>query len=103
MSQLFSEYYASIRRVRAELAGQFPSGDCLITSKGCVCEAPVPLAATLLVAGTHALASKAEQDAFHATMEMNRVSTPQTDTLANARAQYAILMAARKVSTHESA
>ena len=40
--------------------------------------------------------SKAEQDAFHATMEMNRVSTPQVDTLANARAQFAVLMAAKK-------
>ena len=96
MSQLFSEYYAAVRQRRAELAGQFPSGDCLVVSKGTVTEVPVSLAATLLVAGTHALASKAEQDAFHATMEMNRATTPQVDTLANARAQFAVLMAAKK-------
>ena len=96
MSQLFSEYYTAVRQRRAELAGQFPSGDCLVVSKGTVTEVPVSLAATLLVAGTHALASKAEQDAFHATMEMNRATTPQVDTLANARAQFAVLMAAKK-------
>jgi hypothetical protein len=54
------------------------------------------IAARLIVERTHALASKEEQDAFHATMEMNRATTPQVDTLANARAQFAVLMAAKK-------
>jgi len=99
----FEQYYSNIRAQRQQLAGQFPDQCCLVVAGGTVAEVPLDIAARLLVEGSHKLASKAEQDAFHATMEMNRVSTPQTDTLANARAQYAILMAARKVSTHESA
>ena len=92
----FQTYYADIHKQTQALALRFPSGDCLIASKGCVSEVPVTIAARLIVEGTHALASDEQACAFRATQEMNRATTPQVDTLANARAQFAGLMAAKK-------
>jgi hypothetical protein len=88
----FEQYYSNIRAQRQQLAGQFPDQCCLVVAGGAVAEVPLDIAARLLVEGSHKLASQAEQDAFHATMQMNRVSTPQVDTLENARQQFAALL-----------
>lgn len=92
----FETYYREIRQRQSELSGQFPDGCCCVTRAGCVTEVPISIAARLIVEQSHVLASEAEIEEFHAAMQLNRVSTPQTDTLANARAQFAVLMAAKK-------
>ena len=89
MSQLFSEYYTAVRQRRAELAKQFPSGDCLVVSKGTVTEVPVPLAATLLVEGTHKLASESQIQEFHEAQRLNR---PPISGLDAARAAFVRLI-----------
>jgi hypothetical protein len=96
MSSKFSQYYSEIRAKGQELANRFPNGDCLVICKGCVSEVPVRLAAQLLIEGSHRLATQDEADAFRATRAMNRATTSQVDTLANARAQFAVLMATKK-------
>jgi hypothetical protein len=92
----FSQYYSEIRAKGQELAGQFADGYCHVNRKGCVSEVPVRLADQLLVEESHTLATDDQVCAFHATQEMNHTTTPLIDTLANARAQYAVLMAAKK-------
>lgn len=91
----FDAYFSAIREQRAALASKFPEGCCLVVAGGTVAEVPLDIAARLLVEGTHKLASEAEQDAFRATMEMNRVATPLVSTLEAARAQFKALMAGK--------
>jgi len=97
MSQ-FSEYYAKIHRQTQALTLQFPGGDCLVTAGSTTCEVPVPLAARILIEGTHRLATQDEADAFRATQAMNSVSTPLVSTLEAARQQFAALMAGKDQS-----
>jgi hypothetical protein len=98
--QKFDVYFSAIREQRKALEVQHPDGCCLITpvqpGNTGPCEVTVSEAARWIVEGSHRLSTQGEADAFHATMQMNRVSTPQIDTLANARAQFAVLMAAKK-------
>jgi hypothetical protein len=106
MSQ-FQSYYAAIRQHTESLSKQCPDNAVLVVSVsapgsratgGTVCEVSVPLAAKLVVEGSHGIASEAQAHAFRATMEMNRVRGPLVDTLENARAQFAALMAGKDKS-----
>jgi roadblock/LC7 domain-containing protein len=94
----FETYYKEIRQRRAELSGRFPEDACLVVAAGCVTEVTLDIAARLLTENTHSLASDDQARAFHATQAMNRTTTPLIDTLANARAQYAVLMAHKEQS-----
>ena len=103
MSQ-FQVYYTAIRQHTESLSKLYPDNAVLVVSvsapgsratAGTVCEVTVPLAAKLIVEGSHIIASEAQAQAFRATMEMNRVRSPLVDTLANARAQFAALMAGK--------
>jgi hypothetical protein len=85
----FSQYYSEIRAKTQELAEQFADDHCLVTAGKTTCEVPVPLAARLLVEGTHRLASKEEQDAFHEAQRLNR---PPINGLDAARAAFAKLI-----------
>jgi hypothetical protein len=100
----FAVYFEAIREQRKQLALQFSDGSCIVTSiripgahstAGAVCEVTLDIAAKLLVEGSHRLASEQEACAFRATQEMNRVRGPLVDTLENARAQFAALMAGK--------
>lgn len=91
MSKL-QKYYFNIREKCQELAGQFPDGCCLVTSAGTTCEVPVTVAGRLLIEGSHTLATELEAQTFRATQAMNRATTAQVDSLANARAQFAALL-----------
>ena len=91
MSQLFSEYYASIRRVRAELAEKFPSGDCLIISvqpaNNGLCETPVSDAARWIVECRFRLATQGEANKFRAQRDAARARCAP-DSLARTRALF---------------
>jgi hypothetical protein len=87
------QYYLSMKAKREELAGQFLKGDCLVTSvanldhgstAGNVAEVPVPLAARLLIEGTHRLSSKEEQTAFKDVQAKQRATTLTSIALAQA-------------------
>jgi hypothetical protein len=94
-----AQYYSDIREQRDKLQQQFPAGDCLVISvrplNNGACEVPLALAAKLLVEGSHRLASETECNSFRAAQEANRATTSPVDSLANARAQFAALMAAK--------
>jgi hypothetical protein len=85
----FSQYYSEIRAKTQELAGLFADDHCLVTAGKTTCEVPVPLAARLLVEGTHRLASKEEQEAFYEAQRLNR---PPISGLDAARAAFARLI-----------
>jgi hypothetical protein len=94
-----TEYFSKIHKQQEALRQQFPSGDCLVISvnpgNNGACEVPLPLAAKLLVEGTHILASPDQCNAYRAAQEMARTQSPLIGTLDNARAQFAALMAAK--------
>jgi hypothetical protein len=91
MSQLFSEYYASIRRVRAELSENFPSGDCLIISVRAAnngpCETPVSDAARWIVEGNSRIATPEEANKFRAQRDAARARSAP-DSLERTRALF---------------
>ena len=100
--QKFDVYFSAIREQRKALEVQHPSGCCLITplqpGNTGPCEVTVSEAARWIVEGSHRLATQDEADAFHATMQMNRATTPQVDTLENARQQFAALLGGKDKS-----
>jgi len=85
----FQTYYANIHKQKQALVALFPDGACLVVSKGCICEAPLDIAARLLVEGTHALASESQIQKFHEAQRMNR---PPISGLDAARAAFAKLI-----------
>jgi hypothetical protein len=93
-----TEYYQREHAQRATLAKSHPDGYCRVTSANGAntCEVAISNAARLLTAGSHRLATDAEDRAFQATQEMGRVKSPLVESLEAARAQFAALMAGKE-------